>query len=211
MKINACPKCGSRNISQGALGEGILTGYVNRDVCKDCGYQGMPIVFDSEEEYKKFLEGLSKDKETKTDKSGKIVKNKVEEKPLELTKNEKELLEFLDESPDKNNSELFKQKRPYGLIILVFITIFYSMLLTAWIIYYPYALGLNVHMWLRVYDLLFLSVSVFSIIAIPYCFLKGKELAYTLSGTLFIFALPLGLFFLYYLTRPHVKAHFGIT
>lgn len=211
MKINACPKCGSRNIFQGTLGEGVLTGYVNKDVCKDCGYQGMPIIFDSEEEYKKFLEGLSKDKEVKTDKSGQIVKNKVEEEPLKLTKHEKELLEFLDESPDKNHSEPLKQKRPYGLIILVFITIFYAMLLTAWIISYPYALGLNVHMWLWVYGVLFLSVSVFSIIAIPYGFLKGKEWTYTLAGTLFIFALPLGLLFLYYLTRPHVKAHFGIT
>lgn len=206
MKINACPKCGSRNISQGTLGEGVLTGYVTKDVCKDCGYQGMPLIFNSEKEYKKFLEGLSKDQEGKVGKPEKIA-----EEPVKLTEKEKELLEFLNESSEEKPSEPLKQKRPYGLIILVFITIFYAMLLTVWIISYPYVLGLNVHMWLWIYGIIFLSVSVFSIIAIPYGFLKGKEWTYTLAGTLFIFALPLGLFFLYYLTRPHVKAHFGIT
>ena len=206
MKINACPKCGSRNISQGTLGEGVLTGYVTKDVCKDCGYQGMPLIFNSEKEYKKFLEGLSKDQEGKVGKPEKIA-----EEPVKLTEKEKELLEFLNESSEEKPSEPLKQKRPYGLIILVFITIFYAMLLTVWITSYPYALGLNVHMWLWIYGIIFLSVSVFSIIAIPYGFLKGKEWTYTLAGTLFIFALPLGLFFLYYLTRPHVKAHFGIT
>ncbi len=206
MKINACPKCGSRNISQGTLGEGVLTGYVTKDVCKDCGYQGMPLIFNSEKEYKKFLEGLSKDQEGKVGKPEKIA-----EEPVKLTEKEKELLEFLNEPSEEKPSEPLKQKRPYGLIILVFITIFYAMLLTVWIISYPYVLGLNVHMWLWIYGIIFLSVSVFSIIAIPYGFLKGKEWTYTLAGTLFIFALPLGLFFLYYLTRPHVKAHFGIT
>ena len=206
MKINACPKCGSRNISQGTLGEGVLTGYVTKDVCKDCGYQGMPLIFNSEKEYKKFLEGLSKDQEGKVGKPEKIA-----EEPVKLTEKEKELLEFLDEPSEEKPSEPLKQKRPYGLIILVFITILYAMLLTVWIISYPYVLGLNVHMWLWIYGIIFLSVSVFSIIAIPYGFLKGKEWTYTLAGTLFIFALPLGLFFLYYLTRPHVKAHFGIT
>lgn len=206
MKINACPKCGSRNISQGTLGEGVLTGYVTKDVCKDCGYQGMPLIFNSEKEYKKFLEGLSKDQEGKVGKPEKIA-----EEPVKLTEKEKELLEFLNEPSEEKPSEPLKQKRPYVLIILVFITIFYAMLLTVWIISYPYVLGLNVHMWLWIYGIIFLSVSVFSIIAIPYGFLKGKEWTYTLAGTLFIFALPLGLFFLYYLTRPHVKAHFGIT
>ena len=65
MEITACPKCGSRKIFQGNIGEGVLTGYTSRNVCKDCGYQGMPLIFDSENEYKKFLEGLAKDKECK--------------------------------------------------------------------------------------------------------------------------------------------------
>jgi DNA-directed RNA polymerase subunit RPC12/RpoP len=56
MEIKACPNCGSKRIYQGRMGDGVLTGYVNRDVCRDCGYQGMHIIFDSEKEYKKFLE-----------------------------------------------------------------------------------------------------------------------------------------------------------
>jgi len=65
VEITACPKCGSRKIFQGNMGEGVLTGYSSKNVCKDCGYQGMPIIFDSEIEYKKFLKGLSMDKELK--------------------------------------------------------------------------------------------------------------------------------------------------
>jgi len=105
-----------------------------------------------------------------------------------------------------------KEKRPYGLIILVFITIFYAMALSIVIISYPLVLlnpDIEILFW--IYSGVFLLVSIFSIIAIPYGFLKGKGWVYTLAGTLFILALPFGLFFLYYLTRPHVKAHFGKT
>ena len=62
MKITACPKCGSRNIFQGRLKDGVLTGYTSRDVCRDCGYRGSPIIFDSENEYIKFVKELRKDK-----------------------------------------------------------------------------------------------------------------------------------------------------
>jgi len=55
MEIIACPKCGSRRIFQGRLRDGLLTGYTSKDVCRNCGYQGMPIIFDSESDYKKFL------------------------------------------------------------------------------------------------------------------------------------------------------------
>ena len=58
MKISACPKCGSRDIHQGNLRDGILTGYTVKYVCKDCDYQGMPFIFDSEKEYNAFLKGV---------------------------------------------------------------------------------------------------------------------------------------------------------
>jgi len=60
MEITACPNCGSKRIYQGTMGDGVLTGYTYRDVCRDCGYQGAPIIFDSEVEYKKFLENIPK-------------------------------------------------------------------------------------------------------------------------------------------------------
>jgi len=60
MKITACPKCGSRKIFQGRLKDGVLTGYASREVCRDCGYRGSSIIFDSEKDYKKFVEQLKK-------------------------------------------------------------------------------------------------------------------------------------------------------
>lgn len=55
MEIKACPRCGSTNIYQGTIGDGVLTGYTSREVCKNCGFQGMPVIFNSEKDYKKFL------------------------------------------------------------------------------------------------------------------------------------------------------------
>ena len=55
MEILSCPNCGSKNIFQGTLRNGVLTGYTTRYVCRNCGYQGMPIIFNSENEYEKFL------------------------------------------------------------------------------------------------------------------------------------------------------------
>jgi len=54
MEISACPKCGSKKIFQGKLKEGVLTGITTKYVCSNCGYQGFPILFENEEEYKKF-------------------------------------------------------------------------------------------------------------------------------------------------------------
>ena len=62
MEIIACPNCGSRRIFQGRMGDGVLTGYTSRNVCRDCNYQGMPIIFDSEKEYNKFLDSKSLNK-----------------------------------------------------------------------------------------------------------------------------------------------------
>ena len=64
MEIVACPNCGSRKIFQGTMGDGVLTGYTTRNVCKNCGYQGMPIIFDSEKDYLQFLKQKSKEKKT---------------------------------------------------------------------------------------------------------------------------------------------------
>jgi len=65
MKIHACPKCGSTDIHQGNLQDGVLTGYTVKYVCKKCDYQGMPFIFDSEKEYKSFLKSLKKEKKEK--------------------------------------------------------------------------------------------------------------------------------------------------
>ena len=58
LEIIACPNCGSRRIYQGTMGDGVLTGYTSRNVCRNCGYQGIPVIFDTEQEYHKFLHEL---------------------------------------------------------------------------------------------------------------------------------------------------------
>ena len=78
MEIKACPNCGSRRIFQGRMGDGVLTGYTSKDVCRDCGYQGMAIFFDSEEDYKNFLKSKSLKK---------IQKKKIKKDEKTVTKN----------------------------------------------------------------------------------------------------------------------------
>ena len=56
MTIYACPRCGSRRIRQGALHVGALTG--TKDVCRDCNYQGIPLIFDTEKDYERFLKEM---------------------------------------------------------------------------------------------------------------------------------------------------------
>lgn len=64
MEITACPVCGSKNIRIGTLGDGIISGLSSwNEVCRDCGYQGASLVFDSESEYNKFLEALAHQKQ----------------------------------------------------------------------------------------------------------------------------------------------------
>jgi uncharacterized integral membrane protein len=60
MEITACPVCGSKNIGIGTLGDGIISGLSSwNEVCRNCGYQGASLVFESEAQYKKFLEALA--------------------------------------------------------------------------------------------------------------------------------------------------------
>ena len=101
MKITACPRCGSRNIGMGRVEEGTLYGITSwKETCPDCGYQGQPLIFDTEEEYRKFLDALSK-KKTKG-----IEEKTLEEEYNALSEEEKELLDFL-----KEPEEVEKQRK----------------------------------------------------------------------------------------------------
>lgn len=63
MEVTACPVCGSKNIGIGTLGDGIISGLSSwKEVCRNCGYQGPSVVFESEAAYNKFLEALSRQK-----------------------------------------------------------------------------------------------------------------------------------------------------
>ncbi|MEM0492372.1 MAG: hypothetical protein QXS02_00205 [Candidatus Thermoplasmatota archaeon] len=64
--IAACPVCGSRRIEMGTLSSGVLFGITSwKSVCRDCSYQGEPILFDSEEEYQLFKKTLNEKREEK--------------------------------------------------------------------------------------------------------------------------------------------------
>jgi len=175
MEIKACPKCGSRKIYQGRMGDGVLTGYTSKDVCRNCGYQGMHIIFDSEEEYKKFLKSKSIEEPN----------NEVEEKKVDIKQ--------------------IKHNRPLGVSILAFIMIFEA-IFTVFLYYFLGVVYINAWLWIY-----YITVFVISAIILPYGILKGKSWAWTIGGILFALSIPIGLIFLYYLTRPHVKAYFGKT
>ena len=172
MEITACPNCGSKRIYQGTMGDGVLTGYTYRQVCRDCGYQGMPIIFDSEEEYKKFLENIPKKQE-----------------------------EILQKNSEKN----IKHELPVGVLILATVTVLQAVLS----IYLYYTLGgAQIPLWLWTY---YITIFVISAIILPYGLIRGKGWSWTLGGILFGLSIPIGLIFIYYITRPHVKAYFGKT
>jgi hypothetical protein len=173
MEIIACPCCGSRKIYQGTLSDGVLTGYSNKDVCRNCGYQGIPIIFSSEEEYKKFL------------------KEKPSKKKLNIT---------LDE---EIKEKTIKNKRPLGLTVLVFIIILEAII--SIFLYYE-LLWIKITTFLWIY---YISIFLLSAIILPYGFLKGRGWAWTIGGTLFALSIPIGLIFLFYITRPHIKTYFG--
>jgi transcription elongation factor Elf1 len=79
MEITACPICGSKNIGIGTLGDGIISGLSSwKEVCRDCGYQGPSLIFDSESEYSKFLEALSNQKK-QTEKQSKEPSSEAQE------------------------------------------------------------------------------------------------------------------------------------
>ncbi|MFH1014185.1 MAG: hypothetical protein V1769_06745 [Thermoplasmatota archaeon] len=105
MEITACPNCGSKNIGIGTLGDGIISGLSSwKEVCKDCGYQGASLLFDSEIEYKKFIEALSNTKKQTVEQKEQTKEEKAEEESLELTEEKRQVLEFLDETEDAPKS-----------------------------------------------------------------------------------------------------------
>jgi transposase-like protein len=58
MKITACSRCGSTNLRQGSLRDGLLSGLSAQYVCRDCKFQAVPFIFDSEEDYLAFLKRI---------------------------------------------------------------------------------------------------------------------------------------------------------
>jgi hypothetical protein len=114
MEITACPVCGSKNIGIGTLGDGIISGLSSwNEVCRNCGYQGASLLFESEFEYKKFLEALSNQK-------------KQTEATIEDV-NEKNTEQGLDE---KTSIRLGKRSYLFEFIVSVVLTIIFFIILS---------------------------------------------------------------------------------
>lgn len=68
MEIRACPKCGNTNIRQSTYTDGDFFtqawGAPVKYVCDKCLYRGMPILFNSKEDYQRFINEI---KQKKTD------------------------------------------------------------------------------------------------------------------------------------------------
>jgi transcription elongation factor Elf1 len=123
VKITACPNCGSKDIKMGSLGDGVLYGIGSwKLVCKNCGYQGAPLSFNSVEEYLKYYNKLHPNQ-----KKSSIIKKEITEDNKNNQK-EKEQVIKTEELEEKGRWRVF-------LISVVF-----SILLT--ILFMPYYFNL---------------------------------------------------------------------
>ena len=117
--ILACPRCGSKRIEMGTMNQGVLFGVTSwKSVCKNCGYQGEPLIFETEDAYTKFLIGLSKDKsqvpitESQESATAKSDESETEQTP-ELTEKDKEVIEYAhDVEEESKGVENHKVRAP---------------------------------------------------------------------------------------------------
>jgi transcription elongation factor Elf1 len=134
--IHACPRCGSKRIEMGTMNQGVLFGVTSwKSVCRNCGYQGEPLIFDTEEEYDRFLEGLSKDKAQVQITEGKGSQAVSEESEAEetatLSPKEKEVVEYAHDVEEetkgvedhKVRAPVFDETKSWRLEVLVAIVI----------------------------------------------------------------------------------------
>ena len=162
MGIVACSQCGSKNIRQGTIQNGVLTGYTSRDVCRDCGSHALPIIFDTEQAYRKFLDEIKKPKQCS-------IKQEPESK--------------------KEETQKIKNQRPIGITLLSCLMILGG--ITTLFGYYQYVHieklpYLNI--WTSTY---YLVVMVTMAFFLPYGFMTQKRWAWTLAGILYILFLPI--------------------
>ena len=100
MKVTACPKCGSKKISMGTIGSGVTFGITSWiEQCRECGYQGQSIIFESEREYKEFIEKLKgkKQQKRKTDLKKEISVINKKNEVIKLSKKDNETIKLLKE------------------------------------------------------------------------------------------------------------------
>lgn len=60
MEIIACPLCGSKNTHSALHASARLPYFARGYICEDCQFKGVPLIFSSEQVYKKFLHLLKR-------------------------------------------------------------------------------------------------------------------------------------------------------
>jgi len=158
MKIFACPKCGSRHIYMGTMDSGITFGVTsNNYICRDCNYQGMPIIFKSEKEYKLFLDGLIQEVESRVENKDEVQIKPSEDVEVKLSKTDKEIIDFLKDLIDEEidfDSEYVEEEKIHwhgnrswwieiaiafglsGIILLSVLPLLISQMNVGWFIFY---------------------------------------------------------------------------
>ena len=61
MVITACPVCGSKRVVSAGIRDGINPQEFLKQACKNCGWTGTPLEFDSEDDYQAFIKELNID------------------------------------------------------------------------------------------------------------------------------------------------------
>lgn len=120
VKITACPSCGSTDISMGSLGDGVLFGIGSwKLVCKNCGYQGAPLNFDSIEEYKQYCTELHADENKSTPERKQIIPDKI------LTQTDKDQLEKIEEDEQKGRWRVFVVSVIFSILLTILFMPYY--------------------------------------------------------------------------------------
>jgi len=131
LSITACPKCGSRKIFQGRLKDGVLTGYSDRYVCRECSYQGSPVIFDNIDEYNKFQ--MEKKSVKPLDETS---EDQILDDGIVLSDKEKEVVDYLNELDDKSTSEIKTESSTLKIIIMLSMVLIFSLIIT--LFYIPF-------------------------------------------------------------------------
>ncbi|KYK20123.1 hypothetical protein AYK25_04920 [Thermoplasmatales archaeon SM1-50] len=132
MEITACPNCGSKNIGIGTLGDGIISGLSSwKEVCRDCGYQGASLVFESEAVYQKFLDALHHQKRQQQQQTKQTIEQtpdqELDEQPTKQKERETTLhMRDIDPGNQENKRYHFEFILAIVIAIVFFIILFGS-------------------------------------------------------------------------------------
>jgi len=162
MVIYACPRCGSQNIFMGTMDSGVIIGITSsKNVCKSCGFQGNPILFESKKQYLEFIATLKKDKESEllTD----------EEEPREkivLSKKDQQVLDFVDDVKYIHEDQYgaVEVEKPKNWWLEIILSLILSIILGVWS--YPSFVGTMGNVITTIYLIGYTFISFISLLVI---------------------------------------------